>query len=118
MALAAYAASAAATLAQVVSVPRTVVVERPAPDVRIPTVLMDSPNMALRIPTVLFRCDGDLNADNDTDFSDLNLLLGNWGCIAPPGVPPASCFADINFDGRTDFTDLNLLLGAFGTSCP
>ncbi len=57
-------------------------------------------------------CAGDANGDNQIDFSDLNLVLSNFG-QAFPGIP-----GDVNNDCSVDFADLNIVLGRFGIVCP
>lgn len=58
-------------------------------------------------------CDGDANGDRVVNFADLNLVLGNFGLVGPPGTIPG----DVNNDGFVNFGDLNIVLGAFGTEC-
>lgn len=58
------------------------------------------------------NCPGDLNGDGIVDSADLNILLSNWGCIAPP-----ACLGDLNNDGVVDSSDLNILLSNWGP-CP
>jgi len=58
-------------------------------------------------------CPGDLDGDNDVDQSDLGVLLGDWGCVAPP-----DCVGDVDGDGDTDQSDLGVLLPAFEQPCP
>jgi len=56
-------------------------------------------------------CQGDIDGDGDTDWSDLAILVTDWGC---PGGPP--CPGDLNNDGTTDLMDLLVLLNDWG--CP
>ncbi len=56
-------------------------------------------------------CPTDLNGDNVTDFSDLNILLGNYN-QAGANLP-----GDIDGDGDVDFSDLNTLLGVYNQPC-
>lgn len=56
-------------------------------------------------------CAGDANNDNRIDFSDLNLVLSNFG-QSFPGIP-----GDVNNDCTVNFTDLNIVLGRFGIVC-
>lgn len=56
-------------------------------------------------------CVGDLNGDNEIDFSDLNILLSAFGDPGP-GSP-----GDVDGDGDCDFGDLNIMLSAFATTC-
>jgi hypothetical protein len=50
-------------------------------------------------------CVGDLDGDNDTDQSDLGILLSNW-MVGPGG--------DLDGDGDTDQSDLGILLADWG----
>jgi hypothetical protein len=54
-------------------------------------------------------CSGSVDADCDTDWSDLAILLADYGCMG-------DCAADLNGDGATDLTDLTLLLADW--ACP
>ena len=56
-------------------------------------------------------CVGDLDGDNDTDHSDLGILLGDWGCV---GSDPDDCPGDLDGDYDTDHSDLGILLGDWG----
>jgi hypothetical protein len=56
-------------------------------------------------------CAGDIDADCDTDWSDLASMLANWGCMSPD-----PCYADLNHDGRTSVIDLAMLLADW--TCP
>ena len=56
-------------------------------------------------------CVGDLDGDNDTDHSDLGILLGDWGCV---GSGPDDCPGDLDGDFDTDHADLGVLLGDWG----
>ncbi len=58
-------------------------------------------------------CPEDIDGDGAVGFSDLNLLLGNFGGTA--GDP---LIGDVNGDGIVNFFDLNLLLAAYGFGCP
>lgn len=60
---------------------------------------------------IIARPAGDADLDGDVDFSDLNILLSDFGEMAPnlPG--------DVNGDGEVNFTDLNAVLSGFGDSC-
>ena len=53
-------------------------------------------------------CLGDLNDDNEVNFSDLQVLLSAWGL---------SDGGDLNDDGETDFSDLQILLSSWGNDC-
>lgn len=57
------------------------------------------------------NCPGDTNGDNDVDFTDLNILLSEFGDTGP------GLAADFDGDEDVDFSDLNVLLSAFGDSC-
>jgi hypothetical protein len=57
-------------------------------------------------------CAGDANGDNSVNFTDLNLVLSNFGASAP-GIP-----GDVNNDCTVSFADLNIVLGRFGVVCP
>ncbi len=59
-------------------------------------------------------CPGDLDGDSQIDSTDLNILLGNFGCDAGKG----NCPGDIDGDGDTDSIDLNIILLNFGVFCP
>jgi hypothetical protein len=50
-------------------------------------------------------CPGDLDGDEDTDLSDLGILLASWN-LDDGG--------DLDEDGDTDLSDLGLLLADFG----
>jgi hypothetical protein len=56
-------------------------------------------------------CPGDTNGDNIINFTDLNIVLSNFG-QSGVGIP-----GDINGDGAVNFTDLNGVLSAFGQDC-
>ena len=59
---------------------------------------------------LLFRSQmGDANGDGRVDFSDFNILAGNFG---KSGVGFAG--GDFNHDGIVDFADFNLLIQNFG----
>ncbi len=55
---------------------------------------------------------GDLNDDGVVNFTDLNLVLSNFGAMGEPGMTPG----DANGDGAVNFTDLNIVLSGFGMS--
>lgn len=57
-------------------------------------------------------CDADLTGDGAITSTDLNIVLGDFGCDEPP------CEGDVNGDGATDSEDLNIVLGDFGGQCP
>jgi hypothetical protein len=56
---------------------------------------------------VQFLCAGDLDADGDTDQSDLGILLADWGCMS-------DCAGDLDGDDDTDQSDLGILLADWG----
>ncbi len=60
-------------------------------------------------------CPGDANGDNQINFSDLNVVLGQFGVVSAPGSPLQP--GDVNGDDSVNFLDLNIVLGAFGTGC-
>ncbi len=59
----------------------------------------------------VLRCNvlGDTNGDDRVDFTDLNVVLSQFG-QSGPGLQ-----GDVNGDGSVNFEDLNTVLGAFGT---
>ncbi len=56
------------------------------------------------------NCDEDLSKDGAVTSTDLNMLLGEFGCTS-------GCTADITGDGVVDSQDLNAVLGMFGQGC-
>lgn len=56
-------------------------------------------------------CPGDANGDNQVNFTDLNLVLANFGQAGP------FVSGDLNRDGVVNFLDLNVVLSYFGTVC-
>lgn len=60
----------------------------------------------------LGACPGDGNFSQNTNFADLNLVLGQFG--------QAGLFlaGDVNGDELVNFGDLNIVLGGFGSVCP
>lgn len=58
-------------------------------------------------------CEGDLDADQDIDLTDLATLLSNFGM--PDSAQRAQ--GDLDADGDVDLTDLAILLSRFGTIC-
>jgi hypothetical protein len=52
-------------------------------------------------------CPGDLDGDNDTDQSDLGILLADYGCTS-------GCVGDLDGDDDTDQEDLGILLADYG----
>ena len=53
-------------------------------------------------------CLGDLNGDNEVNFSDLQVVLSAWGL---------SDGGDLNDDGETGFSDLQILLSSWDNDC-
>lgn len=51
----------------------------------------------------------DLNGDGWLNVNDLLILLGDYGCQAPP-----ACLGDLNDDGEVNFEDVLEFLAAFG----
>lgn len=58
-------------------------------------------------------CPGDANGDNVVNFSDLNLVISNFGATGAPGTVPG----DVTGDGVVNFADLNLVISNFGNVC-
>jgi len=56
-------------------------------------------------------CTGDLDGDSYVGFSDLVLLLAQFGCVS-------NCTSDLNGNGGVDFSDLSIFLTYFGVTCP
>lgn len=56
-------------------------------------------------------CAADLDDNGGIGFSDLNILLPNFGCVGE------ACLGDVNRDGRVDFLDLNEILSRYGVRC-
>ena len=54
-------------------------------------------------------CGGDLDGDCDSDLADVDILLADFGCVAP-----GPCVGDLDGDGDTDLADLGILLADFG----
>ncbi len=57
-------------------------------------------------------CLGDANADDRTDFLDLNIVLSDYSGLG------MWLEGDVNDDGVVDFLDLNDVLSSFGQPCP
>jgi type V secretory pathway adhesin AidA len=51
---------------------------------------------------------GDINGDGQINFSDLSLLLNDYGKTG------TGLFTDLNGDGQVNFNDLSLLLSSYG----
>ncbi|MCP3905235.1 MAG: hypothetical protein GY715_16540 [Planctomycetes bacterium] len=68
----------------------------------------------VRVLSAPIGCDipsPDFDGDGDVDFTDLLILIGQWGdCPSPP----AECPTDLNGDGSVDFADVLLVLAAWG----
>ena len=58
-------------------------------------------------------CLADLDLDRVVGYSDMLIVLANWG----PCTGIGCCPGDVNGDGNVDFTDLNLVLASWGP-CP
>ena len=56
-------------------------------------------------------CTGDVDEDGDVGFSDLTLVLQNWGPCPPP------CGWDVDHSGAIEFGDVAMLLLNWG-ACP
>ncbi|MCA9311136.1 MAG: right-handed parallel beta-helix repeat-containing protein, partial [Phycisphaerales bacterium] len=76
----------------------------PTPNQRIDIGAVEAP------PGIAYVCDGDTNGDQSVDFTDLNIVLENWGGAGPDG--------DLDNDGAVNFNDLNIVLGQWGDPCP
>jgi hypothetical protein len=57
-------------------------------------------------------CAGDVDGDDDTDLTDLALLLSAYGSV--PGDPNWDAAADFDNDNDVDLTDLAFLLSGYG----
>jgi|GEM_PF-7000886 len=51
----------------------------------------------------------DFNGDGVINVHDILILLGDYGCVAPP-----DCIGDLTGDGEVDFEDILAFLAAFG----
>ncbi|MEQ8850688.1 MAG: hypothetical protein RIB32_02785 [Phycisphaerales bacterium] len=58
---------------------------------------------------------GDVNGDDVVDFSDLNIILANWGRMDEMVSRPDG---DLDDNGVVDFSDLNQVLAFWGTVYP
>jgi hypothetical protein len=56
-------------------------------------------------------CPGDANGDGVVNFTDLNIVLSEFGQSG------AGLAGDVNGDGVVSFADLNLVLSNFGATC-
>lgn len=66
---------------------------------------------AFALSTLPGDCPGDANGDQEVNFTDLNILLSQFGDTGP------GLSADLNNDEAVNFTDLNILLSLFGSNC-
>lgn len=57
---------------------------------------------------------GDVDKDGAVAFSDLNIILSQFGLIGPL----FTYSGDLNLDGTVSFADLNIVLSNFGSSTP
>jgi hypothetical protein len=71
------------------------------------TSLVLEENRRVRI-SARIGCPADLDGSGSVGFTDLTLLLGNWGPCA------GSCPEDLDCDGTVGFGDLTTLLGNWG----
>jgi plastocyanin len=55
-------------------------------------------------------CAGDADGNRTVNFSDVTVVLSNFGGTPPPG--------DANSDGSVSFGDVTTVLANFGTTCP
>ncbi len=69
----------------------------------------------MRTFRLTLSCLADADGDGVVGFSDLNIVLSQFGASAAPG---SILTGDADGDGAADFTDLNLVLSRFGSSCP
>lgn len=78
-------------------------------------ILSNDPDAPVRevmvVANVRGACPGDVTGDGFVDFTDLNIMLSQFGDTG------AGLAADLDGDGDVDFTDLNELLSAFGDEC-
>jgi len=58
-------------------------------------------------------CPGDANGDEGVTYTDINLVLSQFGQSGPVG----SLAGDVTGDGAVNFTDLNIVLSAFNSAC-
>jgi hypothetical protein len=71
----------------------------------------DSPILCLN----RVACPGDANGDGVVNFTDITVVLANFGTTWP-----ADCIGagDANGDGVVNFTDVTVVLANFGNTCP
>lgn len=60
---------------------------------------------------LMVMCYGDADLDGLVSFSDMSVVLGNYGQAG------AGLTGDLNHDGVVDFTDLSLVLSNYGRDC-
>lgn len=58
------------------------------------------------------NCPGDANMDGAVNFTDLEILLDNWGATVTPGT-----LGDVDASGQVNFTDLEIVLDNWATDC-
>lgn len=63
--------------------------------------------------TPVATCAGDANGDGSVDFTDLDIVLSDYGMSGPAG----SLLGDLDSSGAVDFVDLNIVLSSYGTTC-
>lgn len=59
------------------------------------------------------QCPGDTDGSGTVGFSDVTLVLNNWGVQDPSGIGPG----DGNGDGIVDFADITTIMTGWGTPC-
>lgn len=67
--------------------------------------------LAAAVPGVL-GCDGDADGNGAVNFTDLNIVLSQFGQMGD-GLD-----GDVNEDANVNFADLNIVLSNFGIVCP
>ncbi len=81
------------------------------------TIYSDAPDEPVRVVMLSGvvtggePCVGDIDGDGLVNFTDLNMLLGNFNAVG------AGLAGDLDGDGDVDFADLNTLLGVYNTAC-
>jgi T5SS/PEP-CTERM-associated repeat protein/autotransporter-associated beta strand protein len=75
------------------------------------TVVNTIPPYSLMIMATLA---GDADLNGVVDFSDLNIITGNYGLMTDMGWADG----DFNYDGAVDFSDLNFVTGNYGEMLP
>lgn len=79
-------------------------------DTRETTIVGNRPALTIDY-TLAPQCEGDVDGDNDTDQSDLGILLQNFGTNVPQGT-----LGDLDGDGFVGQADLGVLLGNYPCS--